>query len=41
MDCTLVQMVRLYGAELRCNGLYVSVDGKVVSGRVKVCWTVR
>ena len=41
LECTLVQMVRLYRAELRCAGLYVSADGKVVSGRVKVCWTVR
>ena len=41
LDCTLVQVVRLYRAELRCTGLYVSAGGKVISGRVTVCWTVR
>ena len=28
LDCTLVQVVRLYRAELRCTGLYVRAGGK-------------
>jgi hypothetical protein len=28
-------------AELKCTGLYVGAGGKVISGRVKVYWTVR